>query len=129
MKQRVMRRIPVLLAGIVVFAVLVTSTRTCERSSPQSFDECVVDDDCVLMPSVISCCGECDPRPPFHAVTGKALDALRMELDAMCEDSCGECDPPVCEPLPPECYASAACIDGRCVPLVYGCELWLACEP
>ena len=46
--------------------------------------ECVRDADCALVPSLITCCGECEPAPPFEAVTKPLLEAVRNETDAQC---------------------------------------------
>jgi hypothetical protein len=72
--------------------------------------ECRTDDDCVLVPSLMSCCGECPATPPFEAAPREMLEELRRELD----DSCARraCEPVTCERT--DCTARASCRLGRC---------------
>jgi hypothetical protein len=91
--------------------------------------DCVVDQDCALLPYA-TCCGECPPAPPFDVGTRGALDAIFIELETACALDLRACTPPVCDPMPPGCRARAACVDGRCVvesegcgPLVSYCEV------
>jgi len=81
---------------------------------PGEADDCVTDDDCTLLPPIISCCGECDPVPPFEAVPRSTVDALLLELDTQCAQRTGLCTPPVCESAPPGCFARATCAAGHC---------------
>lgn len=82
--------------------------------------ECTVDEECALLPYV-TCCGECLPVPPFEVGTRSSLDAIFIELETRCAEDRRECSPPVCEPMPPGCYARAGCDDGRCVVETDGC--------
>jgi hypothetical protein len=72
--------------------------------------ECASDSDCVLMPSIVTCCGECEPAPPFAAAPRSELAQLR----AWCEPPERECDPPLCSPVPDGCDARAECRAGEC---------------
>lgn len=72
--------------------------------------ECVVDSDCALMPALVTCCGECDPVPPFRAIPRLMLDELRGQ----CEPPERVCDAPVCSPSPPGCIAHATCGANTC---------------
>jgi hypothetical protein len=76
--------------------------------------ECKQDADCALMPALFTCCGECEPMPPFQAVTKRRLDALRSDTDAQCAPPTRLCDPPICSPLSPACEARAICVEGAC---------------
>jgi hypothetical protein len=82
--------------------------------------ECTVDADCALLPSV-TCCGECPPVPPFDVGARFNLDAIFIEMETRCAEDRRECTPPVCEPMPAGCHASAACEAGRCVVETDGC--------
>ena len=77
--------------------------------------ECRVADDCTLMPSAITCCGECDPVPPFQAVPHTDVDAWLIEVETRCAGKPPACDPPSCEAAPPGCEAHAACVSGHCM--------------
>lgn len=76
---------------------------------PAAFDECDVDEACELARTV-TCCGECEPAPPFSAITRRDLADLR----AACFPAERMCDPPVCSPVPPGCEARAVCRHGKC---------------
>jgi hypothetical protein len=95
----------------------------CETHRPEAPEtECVVDDDCGLVPATLNCCGECPPAPPFEAVPRSELDAMLIELETTCaERSIGCASVPACEPVPAGCHASAACTAGRCVVVEDGC--------
>jgi hypothetical protein len=69
------------------------------------------------MPAAITCCGECDPVPPFEAVPHTAVDAVLIELETRCAEKLAPCEPPVCESLPRGCEAYAACVGGQCIVL------------
>jgi hypothetical protein len=84
------------------------------RSREPVTTECRVDDDCMLLPSAMTCCGECDPVPPFEAVPRTAVDALLIELETRCAEKPGPCEPPACESSPRGCSAHAACIGEHC---------------
>jgi hypothetical protein len=84
--------------------------------------ECVTDDDCGLMPSEITCCGECEPVPPFEAVPRTAIDARLLELETYCAERTIECVPPSCAAAPPGCTARATCDRGTCRAITSGCE-------
>ncbi|MGE0395321.1 MAG: hypothetical protein AB7T06_01240 [Kofleriaceae bacterium] len=103
-----------ILAATAVFA----ADRGCEAIESPNMDvreaECETDDDCGLMPSRLTCCGECEPAPPFEAVPRSQIDALLIELDTQCAPRTRLCEPPVCEEVPFECEARAACIAGVC---------------
>jgi hypothetical protein len=73
-------------------------------------DECTADTDCVILPALVTCCGECEPVPPFDAARRTILEDLRSD----CVPRERLCDPPVCSPKPPGCEARAACVRGRC---------------
>ncbi|MEO7731472.1 MAG: hypothetical protein ABIY55_10900 [Kofleriaceae bacterium] len=75
---------------------------------------CWVDDDCTLMPSVLTCCEECDPVPPFDAVPRTAVDAVLIELETRCASKPPICRRRSCEAAPPGCEARAICLRGRC---------------
>jgi hypothetical protein len=86
------------------------------REKPQLFvpvvsGECALDSDCVLMPAVFTCCGECEPAPPFSATPRSELADLRE----LCSSRERVCDPPICSPMPAGCEARAACRKGECV--------------
>lgn len=109
------------------------ATQTCRDSRDEVAVEieCEVDDDCGLMPSVMSCCGECDPAPPFEAVVRTAIDARLIELETYCAERTIECEPPSCEVVPAGCTARAVCVHGTCRVNESGCtvRVALACEP
>ena len=77
--------------------------------------ECRIDDDCTLLPPAMTCCGECDPVPPFEAVPRTAVDALLLELETRCAEKPGPCQPPACESSPPGCEAYSTCVGGHCM--------------
>lgn len=85
--------------------------------------ECVEDDDCTLMPSRLTCCGECPPAPPFEAAPRVELDGLLIEMETDCAPETRRCEPPICEVVAPGCTARARCIAGRCQVEATGCEL------
>jgi hypothetical protein len=76
--------------------------------------ECEGDFDCVVKPSSMTCCGECEAVPPFEAMPRRELARLRDELETECTPRTRLCDPPVCSPLPAECEARAICVHGAC---------------
>lgn len=108
-----------------MLAFVYACDRVTSSSSPEpdrqalrdSTIECRVDDDCTLMPAAITCCGECDPVPPFEAVPHTAVDAVLIELETRCAEKLAPCEPPVCESLPRGCEAYAACVGGQCIVL------------
>jgi hypothetical protein len=74
------------------------------------------------MPSVLDCCGECPPAPPFEAVSRDEIDARLLELETRCADrSIGCVSVPGCEPIAEGCTARAICASGRCVVVEHGC--------
>ena len=77
---------------------------------PTVFDECAIDEDCGLMPSLVTCCGECEPTPPFEPVPRSELAVLRGD----CFPRERICDPPVCTPKLLGCEARAICKSGMC---------------
>lgn len=84
--------------------------------------ECAVDEDCTLLPAALTCCGECEPVPPFEAAPRAALDALLIENETTCAARSGLCDPPACAALPEGCAARAVCRAGACTVLESGCD-------
>jgi hypothetical protein len=86
-----------------------------QSSHSEATAECRTDDDCTLMPAAITCCGECEPVPPFEPVPRTAVDSVLLELETRCAERPGPCDPPVCEKSPPGCQADAICHAGRCL--------------
>jgi len=89
---------------------------------PQVIGECTEDDDCTILPSELTCCGECEPAPPFVAVTRDVMDALLLEHETRCARSTRLCHPPTCEAPANGCSAEARCAAGRCVIEVMGCD-------
>jgi hypothetical protein len=89
-----------------------------ERTVPATIApaQCSSDDDCVLQPSLMTCCGECEPGPPFEAMTRSDLEKLRSEVDSKCAPRTRVCEPPTCSPVPVGCEVRAACVNGRCRP-------------
>ena len=75
---------------------------------------CETDQDCVLRPSFITCCGVCDPAPPFQAVSRKRLDVLLWQTDALCTPRTRPCAPVSCSTRPATCEAGAVCHAGEC---------------
>src|SRR5512143_3440506 len=55
--------------------------------------ECRVHGDCVLLPSVVNCCGECGPAAPYEAAPRDVLDLLRRATDESCAPTTRVCDP------------------------------------
>ena len=103
------------------FALIALLAAGCGQATPVDDAECVVDQDCVLMPYV-TCCGECPPEPPFEAAPRQALDAVLIEMETQCALERRACEPPVCKARPPGCYVRAACEQGRCVAETDGCD-------
>ena len=119
--------------GLLVLGVAgLALGQTCEQQARdvaiESSDarECAVDDDCTLMPSRMTCCGECKPVPPFEPVPRTAVDSRLLELETACATTIRLCEPPVCEDVPPGCTAYAICLDGRCRVIATGCDAHLA---
>jgi len=106
--------------GAVVLATL--SQPTAPTAVAVQAAECKSNDDCTLLPSQLTCCGECAPAPPFEAVTRQEMDALLIERETTCSQSPRLCQPPVCEPPPRGCSAQARCSVGRCVVDETGCD-------
>jgi hypothetical protein len=116
-----------LVAGVGVLAAAPACDRALDVAREMSTEpECQVDDDCTLMPSAMTCCGECDPAPPFEAVPRTAVDSRLLELETDCAESTRLCEPPICEVVPPSCIASAICLDGRCRVIAFGCDVRIA---
>lgn len=88
--------------------------------------QCARDDECVLLPTALTCCIECPPAPPFEAAPSWVLDGMLIENETVCAEPRHLCPPVTCEPLPEGCVARAACVAGRCVVLSQGCELPVA---
>lgn len=92
-----------------------------QMAAPAEDAECVVDEDCVMIPYV-TCCGECPPEPPFEAGPREELDAILIEMETRCALERRPCEAPVCAARPPGCYVRAACERGRCVAETDGCD-------
>jgi len=117
------RQLPTARRGRTICAVLVAcALAACDRDpasgatvelAPAAI-ECRVDDDCTLMPAVMTCCEECDPVPPFEVVPRTAVDAVLIELETRCAAKPPICEPRSCEVPPPGCQATAICVQGRC---------------
>lgn len=114
----------ILLAAVPVIA------QPCEQPRPATpaaddngaANRCAVDDDCGLMPSVLTCCGECPPAPPFEAVPRTAIDAALLELETTCSARTLACvETPACDSVPVGCEARAVCDHGRCRLIEEGC--------
>jgi hypothetical protein len=118
------------IASLVSLHACERITSTFERSEPVSASsigvECMVDDDCGLMPPLMTCCGECDPSPPFEAVPRTAIDARLIDLENYCAERGQACDPPICEIAPPGCVARAICVRGTCQVVESGCAVLVA---
>jgi hypothetical protein len=107
----------------------------CERASlepagataaPEDRDrsaQCVRDDDCVLLPSALTCCVECAPAPPFEPVPSWVLGGMLIQNETDCAERDRACQEVRCEPAPRGCVARAACANGRCIAVTSGCEL------
>lgn len=76
--------------------------------------ECIEDEDCVLLPSALTCCGECDPAPPFEALPRAQLEDRRAALVEECAPATRLCEPPACPAVPQACRARATCRAGIC---------------
>ena len=102
--------------GLVLVGWSVIFAAACDRPAfvPDG-DQCRVDDECTLMPSVMNCCGECDPAPPFEAVPRTTVDARLLELETVCGQRTNVCEPMDCDVSPPGCQASATCVAGHCM--------------
>jgi hypothetical protein len=117
---------------LLALGVVLLGTLACERLEALSQalvavqagapNVCRTNDDCTLLPSRMTCCGECAPAPPFEAVTRQEMDALLIELETTCAQSTRLCTPPVCEPPLRGCSAQARCSVGRCVVDETGCD-------
>lgn len=83
--------------------------------------QCVVDDDCALLPSELTCCDECPPTPPFRAAPVEHVDAIYIENEHRCIQTEISCPETKCEPLPAGCTARAVCAQGRCIARATGC--------
>ena len=84
--------------------------------------QCVRDDDCVLLPSALTCCVECPPAPPFESVPSWVLGGMLIQLETDCAERDRACQAVRCEPVPEGCVARAGCVNGRCVAVTAGCE-------
>ncbi len=83
--------------------------------------ECASDDDCVLLPSALTCCVECPPAPPFEAAATWVLDGMLIEQETVCAEG-RHCPEVECELPPPGCVAHAACVASHCVVVASGCD-------
>jgi hypothetical protein len=118
----------VLLVGVAALVLGQTCEQQARNVAIESSDarECDVDGDCTLMPSRMTCCGECEPVPPFEPVPRIAVDSQLLQLETACAAMIRPCEPPVCELVPPGCTAYAICLDGRCRVIASGCDAHLA---
>jgi len=112
--------------------ILASCLASCERSpleraaaaqpaSDQSA-QCVRDDDCVLLPSALTCCIECPPGPPFEPAPSWVLAGMLIQNETDCAERVRACPDVRCDPVPEGCRARAACAAGRCVAVTSGCE-------
>lgn len=76
--------------------------------------ECVVDDDCVLVPELMTCCGECDAVPPLEAAPWAMVDEIRRDAEESCAPRDRLCEPPICPSAPADCEAHPICRAGQC---------------
>jgi hypothetical protein len=116
----------VLVVGLLtvwnVIAVLGRSFDRCLTDAniepPRTIDEraeCIVDDDCVLVPERMTCCGECDAVPPLEAAPWVMVDKIRRDtVDDSCAPRDRLCDPPICPSAPAGCEAHPVCRAGQC---------------
>jgi hypothetical protein len=111
------------------FASALMALAACEKlaASPgaeqESTAQCSRDEECMLVPSALSCCAECPPAPPFEAAPTWVIDGMYIENENRClatEISCGEIDCPV---IPAGCSAQPVCLEGRCVAVTTGCAI------
>ena len=84
--------------------------------------QCARDKDCVLLPSVLTCCNECPPAPPFEAAPTWVLDGMLIENETDCAEPRHLCLPDACDPVPARCVARAACIAGTCIAVANACD-------
>lgn len=106
-----------LLVGWALGAVVHACVTTDSTSDPVRIEyvrECELDEDCGLVPLAITCCGECDPAPPFRAAPRTEIDAVLLDLETECSQSARGCEPPACSALPANCTARAVCRAGMC---------------
>ena len=114
------------IASIMVIAV-VGCDRTTSESEPASRAsnpepaQCLRVEDCVLLPSQLTCCIECPPAPPFEAAPSWVLDGMLVESETACAESTRLCPEVECESVPTGCIARAACVAGRCIAVTEGC--------
>jgi len=94
-----------------------------EQGESNAAPECTRDEDCVLLPSTMTCCAECPPAPPFEAAPASVLDGMLVENETVCSQSRKPCTPAECVPVPEGCVARAACDAGQCVAVSSGCEM------
>jgi hypothetical protein len=116
-----------------LFAILLAAS--CDRGPPelaaaprpagpsQAAVECARDDDCVLLPSALTCCVECPPAPPFEPAPSWVLGGMLVQHETDCAERDRACPEVRCEPVPEGCVARAACAAGRCIAVSSGCEL------
>lgn len=93
------------------------------ESSPESNAQCSRDEDCMLVPSALTCCVECPPAPPFEAAPAWVVDGMYIENENRClatEIGCGEIE---CVQAPAGCSARAVCAEDRCTAVVTGCGI------
>lgn len=91
--------------------------------------ECVRDDDCVLRPSVITCCGTCAPIRPFEAIPVARLDQILRDAETVCVTPSRHCEPPVCPDLDPDIEARAVCTANVCRAVEVPPSTWIAGPP
>jgi hypothetical protein len=93
------------------------------RASEGEPAQCVRDDDCVLLPSALTCCVECPPAPPFEPAPSAVLGGMLIEHETECAQRDRACPEVRCDPVPEGCRARAACAKGRCIAVTSGCEV------
>lgn len=79
------------------------------------------DDECVLLPSALTCRVEWSPSPPFESAPSGVLDGLLIENETVCTGD-RSCPETTRDPVPDDCVAHAGCSDGRGVVIATGCE-------
>lgn len=102
--------------GLPMLVVALVGVRlACVDATPSAAPpECARDTECALVPAAFTCCGECEPAPPFEAVSTELLDEVRGEWADRCAPATRACEPPACASVPEACAARAICDRGAC---------------
>ncbi len=90
--------------------------------------ECVRDEDCVLQPSRITCCGTCPAARPYEAISAVHLVQLLRDADLGCARTLQHCDPPACPGVETDSEVHAACTAGVCRVVELPPATWIARE-